>query len=755
MIVGISLDGRYDLAATDWDDEGGDAVRIIHGGTQADVITTIDRRRMAGPQAALAPHGRGQGWGDIGKADKRRPLALAVDAPGHGEHAADLAAAIDALARGAQEVVVAVPDVAAFDEAAQGAMINACRANGARRVRLLWRPVAAMLAMIYDGKLGASDVGRQFRLLIQGAHGIEDQVLTLRQDTEHPGHLAPQRNGPGRIWAPELGLDEVFWRAAQRVHASAALDWERCEPSRLGPLLAVGAAVPGQIEVLRHQNGGWRVTEAPELAADVAVPTQVEMPSSSGEITLTVLITPMAEHLAVALAATLGESVEISGSQLIARGCLCAGRLIERGLPHYFDRLEAISIAAMHAGEPAFVPLIPEGHLVAANREYVSEDFTDFVWPRGKAETEFYILKGRSEVRHWAVQKQSAPGRDMPVALRIRQTPGQSWALLDITARDWEVLARAPERLDWGGLNPIDLTPEDVLETLRTPPPTIPERMVEPAHLDLWIGSDWAGDNRASRLALMAAQDGTVDAAAWAELLSRQNRHPQTGVRYRRVTTDGRLPAGLPTAVQLGFGDAMDKLADRLLTGQILRDNDTLRAVTWAFASCPDPVQEAILEALTAQALGNPHRLLYPGHAIRVVRQGAGRAVTGEARLHRLFTLLAEGPVNNDTINALAMAVTRRAEAPRALMRAQVDLFLRNLAAELLEQVHNQSFKVRFKNTLSAIAGLFRWREIEPYALLASDEEPAARLEQTLLEARQLLTRPQWSQPTFPKWHAV
>lgn len=334
----------------------------------------------------------------------------------------------------------------------------------------------------------------------------------------------------------------------------------------------------------------------------------------------------------------------------------------------------------------------------------------------------------------------------MPVALRIRQTPGQSWALLDVTARDWDVLARAPEHLDWEGLNPIDLTPEDVLASLRTPPPTIPERVIELAHADLWLGSDWPGDDRAAKLAETVAELGTVDEKAWAELLSRQQRHPQTRERYRRVTTDGYLPVGLPSFVQLGFDRVIEKLADRLLTGPPLQNNNTLRALTWAFASCPDAVQDAILEALTANALGTTHRLLSPKHAIRVVRQGAGRAVTGDVRLRRLFTLLAQGPVNNDTINALAMAVTRRAKAPQALIRAQVDFFITSMAAELLDQVRDQSFQVKFKNTLSAIAGLFRWREVEPYALLAANEEAAARLEETLDEAKKLLMRPQWSQ---------
>jgi hypothetical protein len=436
----------------------------------------------------------------------------------------------------------------------------------------------------------------------------------------------------------------------------------------------------------------------------------------------------------------------LAGAELIARGCLQAGRIIERGLPHYFDRLEAIGIAANRDGEPAFVSLIPEGHLVAANREYVSPDFTEFVWPRGKQHTEYYILKGRSEVREWVVSKGVAPTADVPVTLRIRQTPGQSWATLDITAQDWEPLSRAPERLDWEGLKPTDSTPEEVLEQLRTPPPTIPERVIEPAHIDLWLGADWVGDNQSLILAQLAAEAGQVDAHRWAEVLSRGNRNPEDGIYYRRVSSDGELPLALPPVAKRGFEKMLEVMGQRILNGPALQDNRPLQALTWSFASCPEAAQEAILTALEAHDRQQPHRLLGPAHAIRVLRQGSGRAVCGETRLRRLFVLLVQGELNTDTINALAMALSRRAEAPKALTRAEIDSLLPRLSAELLDLVRRRSFQVRFKNTLSAIAALFRWREREPQALLANNEPAAAALQATLRQAADLLSQPAYIQ---------
>ncbi len=746
-IAGLSLDGRHDLAAIDWDEEGAAQVRVLQGGTLSHVIMTLDDRLIGGPQAALAPHGRGGGWGpDVGAATRRRPLAAAVDADGHGAHAADLAAAIDALARGAQEVILAVPDLPTFDEVAQGAMIAAARKSSARSVRLLWRPAAAMLSLIHDRRLGKGHLGQRFRFLIHSAHGIEDQTLTLREDPYTPGHVAPQRDGPGRIWAAELGLDALFARADRQVRNSNRVAWEQLEPSRLGPRLVVGQADPSDIEVLRHNFGRWEVVTAPRLnLGDLLTVTQPNTPAPKTPCKRTFFITPLQSALAANLAPFLGGDVSVESDDHIARGCLHAGRLIERGLPHYFDRLEAISIAVLRDREPSFVPLIPEGHLVAANREYVSEDLRDFVWPRNKSETDFYILKGKAEVREWTVRKASAPQTDVPIRMRIRQTPGQSWAVLDIMATDWDLLARAPEKLDWEGLTPTDMSPAQVLDSLRTPPPVIPTRLVEPAHLALWTGARWnGGDDRAARLASEAAWSGHVDAASWVEVLKAKRRPPGSTAYHWRVTTDGALPDGLPELVRNGFEVMLQTLADRLLQGPPPQDNDVLRALTWSFAACPTEAQDSILDALEADRQGQAHRLLMPGRAIKVLRQGSGRAVTGERRLQRLFSVLEAAPLNNDTINALAMAVSRREEAPRALTRAQAHHFLQDLSGHLIGAIQDQNFNVKFKNTLSAIAGLFRWREIEPFALLAADDRVAADLQQALKRASDLLSQPRW-----------
>lgn len=104
--------------------------------------------------------------------------------------------------------------------------------------------------------------------------------------------------------------------------------------------------------------------------------------------------------------------------------------------------------------------------------------------------------------------------------------------------------------------------------------------------------------------------------------------------------------------------------------------------------------------------------------------------------------MIARRSLNNDTINALAMILTHREEAPAALSPSLVDQFAASLGQELRQQVNRRTFALKFRNTLSDLAGLFRWRICEPYALLAEREPVASDLRATLAETERLLMTP-------------
>ena len=77
------------------------------------------------------------------------------------------------------------------------------------------------------------------------------------------------------------------------------------------------------------------------------------------------------------------------------------------------------------------------------------------------------------------------------------------------------------------------------------------------------------------------------------------------------------------------------------------------------------------------------------------------------------------------------MLLARRRETPEALDTKLVAQIARIVGDELestAKAKNSGKFRVRLKNALSALAGLFRYREVEPYALLKADDPTARRL---------------------------
>lgn len=739
-ICGLNINGWHDQAARDWNLESPkeNTLADLDGGWGSVAVRDSAGRWIGGPQALLAPHGRGRGWGELGAPARRVFLrdALAKIREDAGEPRDVLAAAVAALTRDAQHLVFAVPDTPEFDEAARAALLDVMPGH-----RLLWRSVAAFLGAMQSGSITPADEGLSFRFLIHTGKGFEAQSLRLRRDGSRPAHLAPEREGPGTMQWPELGLEPMLQTVSERVaDANPNLREEPCEPSALPIKRLLGVARAHDREILRHDNGTWIECVAPLLDADDVIGKQASKLSECAQPTVqrTFLVTPVASAIRDKLCDVLRPlcpELQLLPWNAIARGCLHAGRLIEQGLPHYFDRLTPVSLAVFDpaTGEPLFENLIRAEATVPANSEYVSQPFAGLKWPRGKREMSFYILKADREVRHWQVDMREGPTGDVPVVLRLRQTPGQSWAKLSLTSQDWEPLSRAPILLDWAGLAPIDMTPDEVLEALRTPPPIIPHRLVEAAHSDFWIGIEGLrGMN-----AMLCGTDGDGRKIAdLSAMLPRQRRDPVSFARTRAINSDGQLPQDVPEEARLAFERLLGHASDQVLQATShspLRSNHELKIVTWSFTRCPGEVQERLVEAVEGYAHEREHPLHRGARRCKtVIIQGAGRAVTGDARLRRLLRALAALPPDTDTMNALGMILSRRAEAPGALDRELTTSISAILAQQLERLLQRQSFKILFFNTLSALAGLFRYREIDRNVLLNGKDPFASQMHSTI-----------------------
>src|SRR5262249_49921436 len=124
-----------------------------------------------------------------------------------------------------------------------------------------------------------------------------------------------------------------------------------------------------------------------------------------------------------------------------------------------------------------------------------------------------------------------------------------------------------------------------------------------------------------------------------------------------------------------------------------LSDNGPIRCLTWIFTLCPTNIQDMIVEALEADLKQRRHPLLEPRSARKVLIQGAGRAVTTVPRLRRVLHSLVSRSANADTMNALAMILARREEAPRALTAALVEEIVDLASNELVYLTEKLSFQ--------------------------------------------------------------
>lgn len=741
--TGLDLNGVRDFAARDWDPDSHLMLaepHLVDGGAAGVAIRDRDGRWIGGPQAALAPHGRGHGWGDIGHIDNRRLIVELlrgvfdkVDVNDDGRAA--LGAAATSLTRGATHLVLTVPDLPAIDEAVQGRILGLFSARRRSR-RLLWRPVAIFLYALHIGVISREQIGQIVRILDHGWNGVEMQQLRLRESARHPGHLAPEREHYGSLLWPEIGIARLAETAgAQALHAPPELA-DPAYRDRLGLKLLLGEAGRERIEIMRRDNGTWFGMTTPPLDTADILPARLLPDPAGSDSCLTLFATPLTGALRDALA----QRVEAASGRVVpvihgaaSIGALRAGRMIERDLPHYFDRLTPIRLAVMRDQKPIFHDLIGTHETVAANREYRSPIYRDLIWGAGMKEAEFYILKGEREIRSWIIPAPggSAPEQNMSLELDLRQMPGQSWARVTLTSSEWPELARAPIHLDWATLTPDQRAPEEILAMLERPLPTVPVRLHEEASLELW-------DQRRREPGLRQLLHlKKVDASSIASVLIWRNRDPATGRRQWVVGTDGDLPPDLDAATIDRFHALLER-ESRLIVAQAQKrlppptTNHSLRIATWCNTMCGAAVQDAILDALDADLDGHAHPLLVPARARTVLIRGAGRCVADSGRLARLLRNLARREPNTDVMSAAGLALSRREDVGSALAPDLFDRMVRRTIEALSVVAADRSYKLRLMEALRTAGALMRYRKVEPFALVIGSSKLAEELDRIL-----------------------
>ena len=234
-------------------------------------------------------------------------------------------AAVNALARRADDIILGVPDVREFDEAIQGKILSDFHRDR-RAFRLLWRPVAAFLDALETGAIRKGADGELFCFLIHSGSGIDLQTLRLRRDSEHPDHVAPERDGYGSCVLHSVGMNRLLERANAVVRgANPPLDEGFCEESTLGRRLIYGDARAGDTEILRLHNGNWIKIVAPNVGeADLLTGADFTKGidfGSSGEIAAAFLLTSVGAALCCRVMRSLGALSSKLDTLELGRSC--------------------------------------------------------------------------------------------------------------------------------------------------------------------------------------------------------------------------------------------------------------------------------------------------------------------------------------------------------------------------------------------------------------------------------------------------
>ena len=158
-LCGFDLNGWRDFVAKNWhsvpgEDEIIGPTDIVPSGPLSSIVRIGEGRRagwIGGPQADIAPHGRGGGWGDVGSEQRRIPVRSLLEMRDDGVE--KLAQALVGSASGSANTVVSIDEGPDGDEALQEHLLEALAQGKFRNGSLVWRPVLAALFAIHRNQV--------------------------------------------------------------------------------------------------------------------------------------------------------------------------------------------------------------------------------------------------------------------------------------------------------------------------------------------------------------------------------------------------------------------------------------------------------------------------------------------------------------------------------------------------------------------------------------------------------------------------
>ncbi|MCW7543875.1 hypothetical protein N7I30_08680 [Aurantimonas litoralis] len=731
-LCGYDINGWRDRAARNWiiqsgEDEDFETDTVLETGPNPAIVRSAANgtvRWIGGVQADLAPHGRGDGWGQIGAMDRRDRMD-AILLRRDEDRSVLLAALMTGLADRSRVGVLSINDDAKTDDLTRECWLQAMRAAKVEIRHLVWRPVLATLAAMGTGSI---EEGMRVGVICQSAKGFKIQQLRIRRE-DGDGIIAPERRSVGCEVASDAGFENRL--AAARAILRPQLDRVTIAPEAVLANASLPAALALGMdpfaELVRLANGGWHRLETDEPLPDTAPFLSTNLPSFLSSCDLVLFETVGEGSFARTVAGALADALPVPlihlPSDSVASGALLAARRVDARQTVFFDFLPGIdTIVSGREGAQSF-PLIDPEETLPAGRLYRSPAPAQLAIIAGQSGFDIWLRKETAELPRKARIKLDNPvAQTTPIALSVEQMPaaGRARIVLESSALP------SQESIDFDQAEPVDRPWQTIIDSLQHPPPSIPERMVLPCGEEAW-----AGDGYRSGLGKLLLETSLVPSSKeWDSLSGRLVQRSQG--RYC-LSSDGDAPAGV-TEADIRRLDRISAVAmgeiEAMLRGRRPLDTAPLKFLTWQFRRCPQDLVPHLIEAIkneeTPLVSASPHWIL--------IWQGLGRSVRereDEREVLRLAMRKAIPDWNWRRETAcVAFLLSRSDTAPKHLERPDVERLAKRVRGEFRAEFGKQY--TRFNYAPLLLAGLLRWRLKEPYALIAGQDPVATKLKSSV-----------------------
>ena len=733
---GFDVNGWRDFAQRNWQAMPGDEEvlgPLVLGecGPLSSVVRIgeNDGWWLGGKQADVAPHGRSDGWGEVGAEERRLAVRAIIEGSKGGPE--EFGAAFAGMASGAAYNVFAIDDLPSTSEDTQERFIEALEVVRFKQPMLVWRPVLAALHAIETGLL---NVAQTIGVVCHSPQGISVQKLRLRRTGDRKESvLAPERRRVGELIKSDLGYEHLVHAARLVAIGREGLSGQTAHRALARSVGRLALGMSCAPEVLRDRFANWEVLD---LSQEKLRPTG----SLSGTLAYiedcdcvlleTLSEGPIRQLLFDVVSQVSVPRVTVLPPHAVADGAYVAARRAALGQPVYFDFLPRLSTIVFDGKCPVNFDLVEPSETLEAGRVYRSPKPARLSIPAKQANVSVYLRKEAEKHPRKANVKIGQPLlQNTPVSLWVEQKPAAGRARISMEAGD---LGRR-FLVDWDAAEVDPRDWDEIIAAHETPPPSYPARLVLPCGMQ-----PWDGNTRGSGMAELLQSYKSGSLIDWSALADQMQARP---FGEYCVSSDGELPADLFEEDKQNLFDltvrAMDETRQRLARtrSEGAGENHALRFLTWQFRRCPSEVADWLIECIETRDLEMFRHPFVRHHSSWVlVYQGLGRIVPDLKYEQKIIRLLLAGNVARwnwrQESACMAFLLSRSDTAPKFLERSDVELIVPRVVADFKECLGSEYTKFYYAPFL--MAGLLRWRIKEPRGLLLGEDPLAAQLANAL-----------------------